>query len=480
MADTPDSGAPDSQAASQWNQRNMDRMLARREELNRISPSMCLAKWLQTTTHLQNGFTHSCHHPIAHKIPLSEIKENPRALHNTLFKKEQRRQMLAGSRPSECSYCWTIEDLGKSHISDRTYKSADDVYAWGHREEVVQAGADGDIDPTYFEVSFSNLCNFKCAYCSPDISSKWMEEVRTHGPYPTSTPHNDPAWLAANGKMPIPSTEDNPYVDAFWKWWPELYRKVKVFRITGGEPLLSENTWRLLDWIEKNPKPDVRLAINTNLGVPDKLIDRLIRSCNAIRPKIDRFDIFTSCEATGKQAEYIRFGMDFEKFRANTRKFLLATDPKTRLNFMVTFNLLSVTTFKGFLGEILKLRAEFNESPERNRIPMMISYLRWPTFLDVRNLPFNLKEKYSSEYAELIKSSHGQFYLEEQNQVERLRDYMLKAGADCGDSNANEAVRNRRDFAIFVDEYDRRRGTSFKDVFPELVPYHSLCTSLLR
>ena len=72
-----------------------------RDKLNAVSPSFCTAKWLQVTMHLQNGHTHSCHHPQTHKVPLEELRTNPTALHNTEFKKKQRRMMLDGIRPKE-------------------------------------------------------------------------------------------------------------------------------------------------------------------------------------------------------------------------------------------------------------------------------------------------------------------------------------------------------------------------------------------
>ena len=53
--------------------------------INSISPSFCVAKWKQVTMHLQNGHTHSCHHPNTHVVPLEEIRRNPTALHNTEF-----------------------------------------------------------------------------------------------------------------------------------------------------------------------------------------------------------------------------------------------------------------------------------------------------------------------------------------------------------------------------------------------------------
>ena len=71
-------------------------------KLDKIGKGMCLAKWTQTTIHLQLGHTHSCHHPRTHKISTKEIARNPSALHNTTYKKIRRREMLNDKRPPEC------------------------------------------------------------------------------------------------------------------------------------------------------------------------------------------------------------------------------------------------------------------------------------------------------------------------------------------------------------------------------------------
>ena len=88
-----------------------------------ISPSFCAAKWNNATIWLGSGTTASCHHPPAHKISIEEIKRNPKALHNTKHKKLMRKQMLDGERPSECEYCWKIEDIKRNNISDRVFKT---------------------------------------------------------------------------------------------------------------------------------------------------------------------------------------------------------------------------------------------------------------------------------------------------------------------------------------------------------------------
>ena len=450
------------------NQNRIDTINSVTDQLNGISPSMCLAKWLQSTTTLYNGMTHSCHHPVPHKIEVADVVANPKALHNTPIKFYARKEMLEGIQTAECKYCWNIENLGAKHISDRSYKSVTQ-WAWPSLQKVLDSGLGEDINPTYLEVAFENTCNFKCAYCSPEVSSRWMEEIKVYGPYNlTHKKHHDLKYLASTNRIPIHYKEQNPYIDAFWKWWPELYQDLKVFRITGGEPLLSEHTWKVLDYIEANPRSDLTLAINTNMGVPKKLVQKLIEYCNRIAPHIKELQIFTSAEATGKQCEYIRHGMVWDEFTENCDTFLTQVDPQIRLNFMVTTNLLGSTTFDKFIEYIMELRRKFNSNVQYNRIPIMISYVRWPEHLSVTNLPDNLKSQYTSDWKKCIADNRNtlpaRLYLEEIDQIERLIEFM---------NSVPQIDSEVADFYHFHAEYDIRRHESVCETFPELSEHYT-------
>ena len=156
-----------------------------REDLNKVGKGFCLAKWNQVSILLQTGQTHSCHHPTPHHIPLDEIKNNPSALHNTKFKKAQRKTMLKGGRPAECDYCWNVEDSNTESFSDRIMKSGE-AWAHPHLKDIKKMTGDEDVFPPYVEISFSNQCNMACAYCDVKSSSKWQHEIKTQGHYPTS------------------------------------------------------------------------------------------------------------------------------------------------------------------------------------------------------------------------------------------------------------------------------------------------------
>ena len=127
-----------------------------KERLNKLSPSMCMAKWLQVSLHLPQGLTQSCYHPPTHKIPLDELKTNPTALHNTKEKLLQRKQMIDGERPSGCNYCWKIEDApGGPHLSDRHYRSGEQWVGKDGWQQVVEGGWENNINPRYVEVNFN-------------------------------------------------------------------------------------------------------------------------------------------------------------------------------------------------------------------------------------------------------------------------------------------------------------------------------------
>ena len=436
----------------------------KRDYINKISPSFCSAKWLQTTLYLQNGYNHSCHHPSPHKIPVEEVEANPAALHNSAFKKEQRAKMLKGERPKECDYCWNIEDLGKGYFSDRHTKTAD-YWAWHRVDETAQSDPYDDIYPSYLEISFSNACNFACAYCTPEASSKWMKDIKSNGPYPVEFGSHHLDGLRDLGKIPYRTDEYNPYVNAFNKWFPEALPHLKVFRITGGEPTMSKDFWKTLDFIIENPREDLEISINTNLGVPKELIDRLIEYAKKLDYLCKECVIFTSCEAYGEQAEYVRDGLDYDYWYSNVKRILDETDCKVVT--MTTINALSLPSFTRWLKDIIQLRIDYNHLEYINRTPVSFNYLRFPPHLQVTILPGYIRDKYASDIEEFVLSwkeevtpvKHAKFYLEEIDQVKRFCDYMRQ--------DHTSGPKYRENFMQFIQHYDVRRRKDFVKTFPE-------------
>ena len=442
----------------------IEQLKQKRKKINEISPSFCSAKWLQTTLYLQNGYNHSCHHPSPHKIPVEEVLENPAALHNSKYKKQQRIKMLNGERPKECDYCWRIEDQGKGHFSDRHYKTAD-WWSWDKVDVIATDNPSKDVYPTYLEVSFSNACNFACAYCSPEISSEWMKDIEKNGDYPVEFGSGNLDYLKSVEKFPYKHSDPNPYVDAFWKWFPEALPHLKVFRMTGGEPTMSKDVWKTLDYIYENANPELSIAINSNLGTTPELIQRLVDAVNKLKDKVKQIEIYTSAEAIGEQAEYIRDGMDYDYWRANVEKVLSETDANVAI--MTTLNILSMTTFDQFIEDIMQLRIKYNKDLANNRIPLSINYLRFPPHLQCTLLDRNTRISYASDYELTAKvwlkynspDKFARIYLEEYDQIQRFCEYLRQ--------EHEGAEKYRADFVNYIKAYDIRRDKNFSKTFPE-------------
>lgn len=448
---------------TQTNEHWIEVLKEKRIKINEISPSFCSAKWLQTTLMLQNGYNHSCHHPSPHKIPVAEIKINPAALHNSNYKKQQRIKMINGERPRECDYCWRIEDQDKDHFSDRHYKTSD-WWAWDKVDVIATSDPTEDVYPTYLEVSFSNACNFACAYCSPEISSTWMKDIESNGEYPVQFGSHNLDYLRETEKFPYKHSDPNPYVDAFWDWFPEALPHLKVFRITGGEPTMSKDVWKVLDYIYDNAQPELSIAINSNLGTDPRLIQKLIDSVNKVKDKVKQIEIYTSCEATGRQAEYARDGLDYGYWYANVQRVLNETDANVAI--MTTLNILSLPTFCNFIEDIMKLRVEFNRDLAHNRVPLSVNYLRFPPHLQCTLLDKATRISYASDIENLAESwlkyyspdKFARIYLEEFDQIQRFCEYLRMTEI---------ADKHRGDFVKYITEYDKRRQKDFRNTFPQ-------------
>ena len=448
--------------------------LNRAEQMQQIlGKGLCLAKWKQVSLHLPTGLNNSCYHPPLHAIPAELLQDNPSALHNTPHKKEQRKIMLKQERPGECSYCWAMEDNGK--LSDRHYRSGE-PWAAKDFDVIVNSNGDEDVIPSYVEVNFNHACNLACSYCSPQFSSTWQQEMDQHGAYPTSNRHNDPSYFTGRNR-PIPVRENNPYVDAFWSWWPTLYPELEHFRMTGGEPLLDKNTYRVFDYVLSNPKPDLHLNVTSNFSVDEKSWQRYLGYVKQLceDEKIEHFMQYVSLDSFGSQAEYIRHGLDFDLLWERVNQFLTEIPGRNSVTFIVTMNNLSVTGLGKLFSAILGLRKLYSQTYQR--IWFDTPVLRQPAWQSLQLLPESYVDELETVWAFMLKNIET-----EDTRFQGFKDYEIaRLDRDIAwmrDGQALDPVyitQNKADFYRFFAEHDRRRGTDFLATFPEMSAWWREC-----
>lgn len=420
--------------------------------LNSKSVSFCGAKWGNSTLWLNSGETSSCHLPPVHKMDAEQVSNDPAKLHNTDHKIKMRELMQQGHKPSECDYCWKIESMGPDYLSDRVFKSLQ--FTHEEMQDWFDQPADARIIPPTLEVMFDRTCNFACSYCNANFSTTWEKDIKKFGHYDLETSGGG-AFKHDGTTNNCYEKSENPFIKAFWEWWPELSKQLRVLRITGGEPLMNVDVWKLIDMFAEE-KYEFELGINSNLGAKKAIIDRLIESSF----NINKLTIFTSMETTGAQAEYIRDGLDYEQWKNNVERILSESNVK-RVVVMMTINALCLFNITDFMDQVMVWKQKYG-----NRISMSINFLRFPAFQSLTVLPNNLREyahEQLSSWFEFNRDNPNLLFTEKSD-IERLIAYVNVI--ETPHSYDTDIEKNRRDFKRFYTQYSSRRNKPI-EVFPE-------------
>jgi hypothetical protein len=425
--------------------------------LDTKSSSFCGAKWYNATIWLGSGQTTSCHHPLPHSIPLDQLKANPSVLHNTSQKKRERGQMQHGKRPIGCDYCWKAEDTGS--ISDRPYKSM--IFSEQELSEAFLMPVETDVNLKTLEIAFDRTCNFACSYCNPAFSSTWVRDIKTNGSY---------SGLHSDGRNHFTHTHDssqlygfsdtNPYVEAFFKWWEtDLHKTLRELRITGGEPLMSGHTWKLLDWFKDNHgKSQTKLAINSNLGMDSS---KLIKFIDTIKD-IPNVEIYSSCESYGSQAEYIRDGLDYKQWISN----LLAIQAHgIKIHVMCTVNALCLPSLPQFLDHLIDIKV----GRGNDTVNFTLNILRFPSFQSIVVMPYNVRKLCSDNLEKFLDRYDDNYFLSDMEK-EHVRRLIKQLNIEI---NGEELTLLQKDFKKFFTQYDTRRNKNFCSIFPELKEWYN-------
>lgn len=432
----------------------------RQQHLDTKSASFCAAKWYNATIWLGSGQTTSCHHPPAHHVTEKEVIINPAALHNTRQKRDDRAKMLAGERPAGCEYCWKIEDMGRNAISDRVYKSR--IYPIEALNEAFNTPVHEDVNLRTLEIAFDRTCQLACSYCNPAFSSTWVNDIKRHGPYlKLESDGRNHFTHEHNSAQLYKFGEDNPYVNAFFEWWEtDLHKTLQELRITGGEPLMSGYTWKLIDWFKLNQGKSVtKLAINSNLSFETEKLQEFI---DAIRP-LPHVELYTSMEATGASAEYIRDGLDYEQWLSNVN-LLLQSNTVKAVHVMCTINALCLPTLPTLLDQLLELKRMYG----RERVNFTLNILRFPSFQSALVLPDELRNQFRNDLATWLATNVTNSLLQEHevNHTQRLIDYLDVVKTPHSDTFEMPKLLN--DFSEFYTQYNVRRNKNFELTFPKL------------
>lgn len=218
-----------------------------------------------------------------------------------------RRTMMSGDIPDACQVCnhkLLNTDVYRSYFWHMFKHHYDDIW------ESTDENGYTTMRPVSWDYRFSNLCNFKCRMCGDMLSSSWESEVKRHKLYNTDDPRFN--WL----HEPVRSEMRRWQTDAAENEFGKAVRNGTVEEIywVGGEPLMYEQHWEYMRTIVDMGYADrVYARYNTNLSRVDYRGDNLWELLENFRD----WQVCASIDGIGARGEYIRTGLDYERWLEN-------------------------------------------------------------------------------------------------------------------------------------------------------------------
>jgi len=345
--------------------------------------------------------------------------------------RQMRVNMLDDSPSKECNKCYEQENMGFFSLRNSSNK------AYGHHigdiDKTLTDGTHPEFKIRYWDVRFSNICNFKCRYCGPNFSSNWYDDkVALYGK--DSVKHNK---IIYSGK----DKHD------IWNQMQQHIPYLEQIYFAGGEPLIMEEHYKLLNLLIEKNLTHVRLVYNTNFS------DFRYKKQNVL----DLWKNFTevcvgaSLDAMGTRAEYMRKGTVWSKIE-NNRRILLEECPWVDFYISATVNIFNVMHIGDFHKDWVE--KELIKPQDLN-----VNILQGPQYYRCDVLPAVLKEKTILKLQEMIE------WLEPVDKLHRA------VNGYRGIINFMQATDNSRyipHFMAVTDQLDKLRKEKFEDVFPEL------------
>ncbi len=392
-------------------------------------PSLCMSPWTHLHISTQGEVFPCCftdsNQPLAH-LDKKDLKE----VFNQKEMRDLRKEMISGARPAGCKKCFEIEDAGgNSHrrfINNNFSK---------HFAKINETDADGKAEffLAFWDFRFSNLCNYKCRTCGFLNSSAWYEETKKLDP---------------NLGPPVKKIINQ--VNKLWHQLESHFEELEWVYFAGGEPLIMDEHWQLLDKLVEKKMFKTKISYSTNLSVLK------FKNYDALEywKKFESIHVWASLDATHERGEYIRKGQQWTQILEN-RKRLMREAPEVHFTIIVTlsvFNIYHITDFH-------------KEWTEQGLIPIVEfvpNLLFYPTHFRIQILTRQEKEKVLLKINDFLAWAKGTASSTEFNIVrsryESIINFLMQ----------QDLSHLMPDFLSKTKALDVSRQEDFTNVFPEL------------
>ena len=381
-----------------------------------------------------------------------------------------RKDLINGIEHPSCEKCWFAERNNSG--STRTSYALSNQFNM-HDIEINKNGTLNETNKiTYWDIRSSNKCNMKCINCNPSFSSSLNTEAidrlvsiinetesknydvdpgvqkindifYAENTFPTSTPVNFyeqfPLGIRKNELSKLSSIIelDNTTKSSIIDRVEKNIDNLTGFYFAGGEPLMNDIHWKILDILIKYEKYDLPINYNTNFS----LLTYKGKNILDYWKKFKYLKVGVSIDAIGKRAKYLRYGTNWKKIEKNI-DILLTEFSNIDLEISSTVSILSLGGFKSLYDWA------------KNRKVRLVSsnFLEHPEWLAIVLLSDELKDKFYNELKDII-SDKIEYHLYKQISTDDL-------------------YKNRSQLKKYINVLDKLRNNSIFESCPELSKFY--------
>jgi len=297
------------------------------------SNTICAIPWVHLNIIPRGKVYHCCmtsdYKEYAGDLTTQTIEE----IWNGDYMKNLRKDMINGIEPKICSKCFESERSGggSTRLNHNKYfnKKLADI--------PIITAPDGHVDQVdlkYWDFRFSNLCNYKCRTCGTEVSSSRLPDAERLG------------WITNDRKViEIENVGEATNVD-FLKKYIDTVEKIYF---AGGEPLLMDEHWQILEMLDQAQRYNVILTYNSNLS---KLTYKDKNVLDYWRKWGQRIWLWPSIDEIDERAELIRSGTNWANVEANLRA---VNELKIHIRPSITVSAMNVFRIPEILDRLIEI-----------------------------------------------------------------------------------------------------------------------------
>jgi radical SAM protein with 4Fe4S-binding SPASM domain len=287
---------------------------------------------------------------------------------------DMRKNMLDDKPTEGCKKCYDIEENNGVSMRMNTNKSFSH-----HIERKELTNRDGSVDDvfmSYMDIRFSNICNFKCRSCGPEFSSLWYDDAIAQG-----------RWSSKESK--IFRVKDT--ITELWDDMNQWIDTVEQIYFAGGEPLIMDEHYKILEHLIEIGRTDINISYNTNLSKLKYKSKDVIE----LWKKFEHITVGASLDDSGERAEVMRSGTIWKDIISN-RKRIIEEVPHVKFRLTPTVSVFNVQHCIDFFDEWI-----YNNLVDPSMIS--INILTHPDFLSAQILPKHIRELTQNKIREFLK-----------------------------------------------------------------------------